>query len=150
MISPHMIIYFLGWSPSLVVMGGDSLSKGREFESRHRILNGHFSHLLVRKIVMRVWKDENKWKRGRGWPFKKNYDYRVVNYDRRWLLYKIDHQAQSFSRTYALLLLVPPSKAAEEGPDVDSSVAVAGLKIRGRFRKIFVHDSGNGSWVWLS
>ena len=27
-----------------------------------------FSHLFVVKIVMCVWKDKNKWKRGRGWP----------------------------------------------------------------------------------
>ena len=29
-------------SPSLVVMAGDSISKGREFASRHRVLDGHF------------------------------------------------------------------------------------------------------------
>ena len=33
-----------------------------------------YSHLFVVKIVMRVWKDENKWKRDRGWPiFLKKY-----------------------------------------------------------------------------
>ena len=58
---------YLGGSPGQVVMGGDSCSKGREFESQHCILNGHFSHLFVAKILMCVWKDENKWKRGRGW-----------------------------------------------------------------------------------
>ena len=31
-------------SPGLVVKGGDSCSKGRGFESRLRILDGHFSH----------------------------------------------------------------------------------------------------------
>ena len=31
-----------GMSPGLVVMGGDSFSKGRGFESWHRILDGHF------------------------------------------------------------------------------------------------------------
>ena len=31
-----------GGSPGLVVMGGDSCSKGRDFKSRHRILDGHF------------------------------------------------------------------------------------------------------------
>ena len=50
----------LGGSPGLVVMGGDSHPKGRGFESRYRILDGHFSHLFVVKIVMCVWKDENK------------------------------------------------------------------------------------------
>ena len=32
----------MGGSPGLVVMGGDSRSEGRGFESRHRILDGHF------------------------------------------------------------------------------------------------------------
>ena len=31
----------MGRSPGLVVMGGDSCSKGRDFESRHHILGGH-------------------------------------------------------------------------------------------------------------
>ena len=33
-----------------MVMGGDSCSKGRGFESRHHILDGHFSHIFVVKI----------------------------------------------------------------------------------------------------
>ena len=33
--------------PGPVVMGGDSCSKGCEFESRHCILDRHFSHLFV-------------------------------------------------------------------------------------------------------
>ena len=40
-----------GGSPGLVVMGGDSCSKGRGFESQHRLLDGHFSHLFVVIIV---------------------------------------------------------------------------------------------------
>ena len=47
-------ISVLGGSPGLVVMGGDSCSKGREFESLHQILDGHFSHLFVVKLVMCV------------------------------------------------------------------------------------------------
>ena len=43
-----------------MVMGGDSCSKGHEFESCHYILDGHFSHLFVVKIVMSVGKDKNK------------------------------------------------------------------------------------------
>ena len=35
-----------------MVMGGDSCSKGRVFEPHHHILDGHFSHLFVLKIVM--------------------------------------------------------------------------------------------------
>ena len=30
------------------------MSQGREFESRHNILDGHFSHLFAVKIVMCV------------------------------------------------------------------------------------------------
>ena len=41
-------------SPGLVVMGGDSCSKGHEFESKYRVLDGHFSNLFVGKIVMCV------------------------------------------------------------------------------------------------
>ena len=39
-------------SSGLVVKGGDSCSKGCGFESQHRILDWHFSHLFVAKIVM--------------------------------------------------------------------------------------------------
>ena len=42
----------MGGSPGLVVMGGDSCSEGCGFESQHHILNGHFSHLFVVKIVI--------------------------------------------------------------------------------------------------
>ena len=40
-----------GRSPGLVVMGGDSDSEGCGFESRRRVLDGHyiFSHLFVEK-----------------------------------------------------------------------------------------------------
>ena len=40
----------MGGSPGLVVMGGDSCSKGRGFESQHPMLDGHFSHLFVVKL----------------------------------------------------------------------------------------------------
>ena len=35
----------MGGSPVLVVMGRDSSSKGRGFESRHCILDGHYGEL---------------------------------------------------------------------------------------------------------
>ena len=35
-----------------MVMGGDSISEGCGFESQHRKLGGHFSHIFVVKIVM--------------------------------------------------------------------------------------------------
>ena len=52
-----------GAGARLVVMGGDCCYKGCEFESWHRILDGHFSHLFVEKIVICVWKDDNKLKK---------------------------------------------------------------------------------------
>ena len=39
-----------------MVMGGDSCSEGCGFKSQHSILEGHFSHLFVVKIVMFVLK----------------------------------------------------------------------------------------------
>ena len=42
-------------SPGLVVMGGDSSSEGRGFESQLRILDGDiFSHVFAVKIVLFV------------------------------------------------------------------------------------------------
>ena len=49
-----MFCQMKGGSPGLVVMGGDSCSKGCEFESQHRILDGHFSNFFVVKIVLCV------------------------------------------------------------------------------------------------
>ena len=44
-----------GGSPGLVVMGGGSCSKGHEFESRHRILDGHFfTYIFVVKFEVFV------------------------------------------------------------------------------------------------
>ena len=41
----NAILLYLGvGSPGLVILGGNSCSKGREFESQHHILDGHFSH----------------------------------------------------------------------------------------------------------
>ena len=66
---------WVSWCGSLdlMVMGGDSCSKDREFESRHRILDEHFFTYLF--VVKFLWKDENKWKRGRVGPFKKRVGF---------------------------------------------------------------------------
>ena len=45
-------IQLLGGSPGLVVMGGDSCTKGCGFKSCHCILDGHISQIFVVKIVM--------------------------------------------------------------------------------------------------
>ena len=44
----------LGWEPWSSALGRDSRSKGRGFESRHRILDGIFSQIFVVKIVLFV------------------------------------------------------------------------------------------------
>ena len=44
-------------------MEGDSCLKGRGFEYHLNILDGQFLRMFVVKIVMFVWKDENKWKK---------------------------------------------------------------------------------------
>ena len=41
-------------SSGIVVIGGDSCSEGHGFKSLHYILDGHFSHLFVVKIVARM------------------------------------------------------------------------------------------------
>ena len=43
-----------GGNPGLVVMGGDSRSRGGGFKSQHQILDGHFSHYIFVKIVICV------------------------------------------------------------------------------------------------
>ena len=62
----------MGGSPGLVVIGDDFCTRGRGFESLHRIPDRHFSHEFVVKIVLFVLRPKIKRKRGRGGPnFKK-------------------------------------------------------------------------------
>ena len=44
-------LFLSGGSPGLVHMGGDSCSKGREFESQHCILDGDFSTFICCMFV---------------------------------------------------------------------------------------------------
>ena len=53
-----------------MVIGGDLCSEGRGFESLHHILDGYL-HIIVVKLQCLLEIDENKQKRGRGWPIKK-------------------------------------------------------------------------------
>ena len=55
---PSEIMFFLGGSSGLVVMRGDSCSKGHEFEPWYHILDGHFFTFICCKILMCVWKDQ--------------------------------------------------------------------------------------------
>ena len=58
----------MGGSPGLVVMGGDSCSEGRGFESQCCILDGHFSHQFVVKLYyVCLKKTEKNEKEARGW-----------------------------------------------------------------------------------
>ena len=63
---------FIRLATGLLVMGGDSCSKGREFESRHRIPTGWtFFTIICCKNCNVCWKDENKWKNAGVGPFFK-------------------------------------------------------------------------------
>ena len=44
------VVHSKGGSPGLVVMGGDSWSEGRGFESNNRILDGIFHIYLLQKM----------------------------------------------------------------------------------------------------
>ena len=52
----RVVIYdckaFTRLTTGLVVMGGDSCLEGREFESHHHVLDGHFSHIFVEKCSL--------------------------------------------------------------------------------------------------
>ena len=63
----------LGGSPGLVVMGDDSCSRGRGFESRHHILDGYdiFHIDLLLKLYCLFEKTVNKPKGIGVGPFKK-------------------------------------------------------------------------------
>ena len=64
-----------GGSPGLVVMGVDSRSKGRGFESQRRILDGHFFTLICCKnCIVCLKKTENKRKRGLAQFLKKKQE----------------------------------------------------------------------------
>ena len=63
-----------------MIIGRDSCSEGRGFKSQHGLLDGHFSHLFVVKIVKFVSKDENKRKRGRRCPPFLNESFRTVQW----------------------------------------------------------------------
>ena len=51
-----------------MVMRGDSCTEGGGFDSLSCILDGHFPHIFVVKIVMLAQKEQIKRKRRRGWP----------------------------------------------------------------------------------
>ena len=63
----------LGGSPGLVVMGRDSRSKDRGFESRHRILDGHFfTYICCKKCNVCLKRPKINEKEAGVGTFKKN------------------------------------------------------------------------------
>ena len=60
-----------GGNPGLVVIRGDSCSKGRGFEIQHYILDGHFLHIFVVKNVMMFF-EKKKINNKRGRFFKRS------------------------------------------------------------------------------
>ena len=67
------INHILGGSPGLVVMGGNPMVVSSIPSTVYWM--DIFPHLFVINIVLCVWKDKNKWKRGRVGPFKKIIDH---------------------------------------------------------------------------
>ena len=66
-------IEVVGGSPGLVVVERDSCSNGHEFESRYRILDGHFfTYIFVVKFVAHL-NRQKLMKRGRVGPFLKRH-----------------------------------------------------------------------------
>ena len=59
-------------SPGLVVMGGDSRSKGPVFESQHQILDAYFHIFFAENIVMFVYKTKINDKEAGDGPLIKN------------------------------------------------------------------------------
>ena len=59
---------FIRLATGQVVMGGDSRTSGRGFESRHRILDAHFSHYIVKNCIVCLKRAKINHKRGRRWP----------------------------------------------------------------------------------
>ena len=66
-----------------MVMGRDSRSEGRGFESWHRIMDGHFfTYISYKNCIVYLKKTKNKRKRGWGWPIflKKIGNMSIVKY----------------------------------------------------------------------
>ena len=96
---------FKGGSPGRVVMGEDSCSRGCGCESQHWILDGHFSHSFVEKIVfLFVWKDRKLTKK----PFYERFIQFSVK--------KINHLWRNFIYRWANLLWCkwPKTKKSKE------------------------------------
>ena len=80
-----------------MIIGGDSRSRGRGFESWHRILDGHFFTYLYCCKICNVWLKRPKIndKRGQVWPIFKTFlgtvlwlSCREVASDTRGLMFK--------------------------------------------------------------
>ena len=91
----------VGGSPGLVVMGVDSRSKGRGFESQRRILDGHFFTLICCKncIVCLKRPKINKKEAGVGPIFKKKKkEAGLSHFNRSYLLLKSFRYSHDFTK----------------------------------------------------
>ena len=80
----------MGGSPGLVVMGGASCSKGREFEFRYRILDGHFfTFNCYKNCNLRLKKTKINEKEVGVGPFLCNRFHLQINFILLYLVYSL-------------------------------------------------------------
>ena len=63
-----------------MAMGGDSCYEGRGIESQHHILDGHIFTFICCGNCNVCLNDENKGKRGPGWPIKNKQCFKLLFY----------------------------------------------------------------------
>ena len=90
----------LGGSPGLVVMGVDSRSNGRGFESRYRILDGHFTLICCKKIIVCLKRPKINEKEAGVGPFYKTHTFSTTPPS---LLHKTTSPSLSHTHTYAFI-----------------------------------------------
>ena len=137
----------LGGSPGLVVMGGDSGSEGRGFESRCRILDGHFFTLICCKIVlMFVWeRPKINEKEAGGGPFffkikKKEYEPRLTSVGRQPVIF--DETNEPWRRGTGAAGVFPIDPVSRGGSSDRKWVQWFGGSLR---RRVYLFRSRTGS-----
>ena len=103
------------------------------FESQHCILDGHFSHIFVVKIVMFVWKDENKRKSGRGWPIFCKKSLTLLSGVEQ--MFREVASEDSLLENSGLLQFAPSGPRQDEAPEEGDQLPVLA---QNRFRRLGV------------